>query len=53
MKYSVEEVNSRMLEIPMQIESLKAELNQLRGYKAALEEMKESKDKKGAKKSDS
>lgn len=52
MKYSVEDVSKRIEEIPVQIESLRAELNQLLGYKTALEEIDASNDKKGAKKSD-
>ena len=53
MKYSVEDVSKRIQEIPVQIEGLKAELNQLLGYKTALDEIDIPKDKKGAKKSDS
>ena len=52
MKYSVEDVSKRIEELPVQIESLRAELNQLLGYKTALEEIDASNDKKGAKKSD-
>ena len=54
MKFSREEVEKRINEIPMLIEQLKTELNQLLGYKSALDELeKENKPKqKEVKKSD-
>jgi hypothetical protein len=52
MQLSKEEVEKRVKEIPNMIENLKAELNQLLGYKLALDEM-EAKDKsKEVKKND-
>jgi tetrahydromethanopterin S-methyltransferase subunit G len=45
MKHSMEEVNKRLEGIPITIKNLTDEYNQLLGYKAALEEMKDSKSK--------
>tara|TARA_R100000808_G_C2142827_1_gene150598 strand:- start:2022 stop:2195 length:174 start_codon:yes stop_codon:yes gene_type:complete len=52
MKFSVEELDRRINEIPTIIESLKNELNQLVGYKTALVEMEDDKKPKEKKKDD-
>ena len=52
MKFSVEELDKRINEIPTIIESLKNELNQLVGYKTALLEMEDDKKPKEKKKDD-
>jgi len=52
MKFSSEEVERRIKDIPVLIDSLKNELNQLIGYQTALNEMKEADKPKEAKKND-
>ncbi len=52
MKFSVEELDKRINEIPTIIESLKNELNQLVGYKTALVEMEDGEKPKEKKKDD-
>ena len=52
MHYSKEEVAKRIGEIPIMIEQLKAEHNQLLGYQAALTQMEETEKPKEKKKDD-
>ena len=46
----IKKIDERLKEIPTILENLKAEYNQVLGYKQALKEIEESKSKKGNKK---
>ena len=52
MKFSMEEVQKRIDEIPKMIQGLQNELNQLLGYQSALIEMNEADKAKETKKND-